>query len=201
MRSLVRILLLAVALPALALDQTPEELVGRMGRDVLEAMRTDKGLAAGSREKGIALAEAKILPLIDFDEATRLAVGRGWALATSAEKEKLVREFRAMLVRTYAGASAAFQGDQLRVMPARGQAYDDVHVVRAQFVRAGGQPVAIEFHARRTERGWKIFDIAVEGVSLVLAYRSEFDVVVKQEGVAGLIRRLAAKNATLARLS
>jgi phospholipid transport system substrate-binding protein len=196
MRFLLAAFLLALALPARALDATPEELVGRMSREVLDALRADKDLATGDRQKGIALAEQKILPYIDFEEATRLAVGRGWSVATAAQKEKLVREFRAMLVRTYSSASAAFQGDGLRILPMRGKPQRDSATVRTHFLRAGAPPLPIEFHARKTEHGWKIFDIVVEGVSLVLTYRSEFDAVARQEGVDGLIRRLAEKNAT-----
>ena len=61
-------------------------------------------------------------------------------------------------------------------------------------MRAGGQPLPIDFSLRKTDQGWKVFDITVEGVSLVLTYRSEFDAVVKQEGIDGLIKRLASKN-------
>jgi phospholipid transport system substrate-binding protein len=67
--------------------------------------------------------------------------------------------------------------------------------VRNQFVRAGGKPVPIDYQMRKTDGGWKIYDITVEGISLVLTYRSEFDQVVKQEGIDGLIKRLSQKNA------
>jgi phospholipid transport system substrate-binding protein len=66
--------------------------------------------------------------------------------------------------------------------------------VRNQFTRAGGKPVPIDYQMRKTDGGWKIYDITVEGISLVLTYRSEFDQVVKQEGIDGLIKRLASKN-------
>jgi phospholipid transport system substrate-binding protein len=61
-------------------------------------------------------------------------------------------------------------------------------------MRAGGQPLPIDFAMRKSGQGWKVYDITVEGVSLVLTYRSEFDAVVKQEGIDGLIKRLATKN-------
>jgi phospholipid transport system substrate-binding protein len=67
-------------------------------------------------------------------------------------------------------------------------------VVRTQFIRAGGQPLPIDFTMHRTGDTWKVYDITVEGVSLVMTYRSEFDAIVKQEGIDGLIKRLAQKN-------
>ena len=148
----------------------------------------------GVAEEALKLAEEKVLPYIDFEEATRLAVGRAWSQANPEQKKKLVAEFRNMLVRTYSNAIEAYQGQTLKVLPSRGKAESDEATVRTQFVRAGGQPLPIDFQMRKTEKGWKVFDISVEGVSLVLTYRSEFDAVVKQEGIDGLIKRLAQKN-------
>jgi phospholipid transport system substrate-binding protein len=70
--------------------------------------------------------------------------------------------------------------------------------VRNQFIRPGGKPVLIDYSMRKTDKGWKVYDIVVEGVSLVLTYRSEFDAIVKQEGIDALIKRLSAKNAPAA---
>ncbi len=187
--------LMALALPARAQqDLGPEELVRKVTQDVLDAIRSDKQLAAGDKQKALKLAEEKVLPYIDFEEATRLAVGRAWAQASPEQKKRLVGEFRNMLVRTYSNAIEAYQGQTLKVLPSRGEPKGDEVTVRTQFVRAGGQPLPIDFQMRKTDKGWKVFDIAVEGVSLVLTYRSEFDAVVKQDGIDGLIKRLAQKN-------
>jgi len=187
-------LLLAFALPSFAQETGPQEVVTKMTQDVLAAIKSDRQLA-GDRHRARKLAEEKVLPHIDFEEATRIAVGRAWAQASPAQKKKLVHEFRAMLVRVYTSAGDAYQGDALRVLPARGRPQDDEATVRTQFIRTGGQPLAIEFQVRKTGNGWKIYDIAVEGVSLVLVYRSEFDAVMKSQGIDGLIRRLVEKNA------
>ena len=186
---------MALAAVAVAQELAPDQLVQKITDEVLAAIKSDKELAAGDRQKAIKLAEEKVLPYIDFEEATRLAVGRSWAQASPEQKKRLVGEFRNMLVRTYSNAIEAYQGQTLKVLPARGnQAEKDEATVRTQFVRAGGQPLPIDFQMRKTDKGWKVFDIAVEGVSLVLTYRSEFDAVVKQEGIDGLIKRLAQKN-------
>jgi phospholipid transport system substrate-binding protein len=188
-------LLLAFILPAFAQETGPQEVVTKMTQDVLAAIKSDRHLA-GDRQKARKLAEEKVLPHIDFEEATRIAVGRAWAQASPAQRTRLVHEFRAMLVRVYTSAGDAYQGDTLRVLPVRGGPQDDDATVRTQFLRTGGQPLAIEFHVRKTGNGWKIYDIAVEGVSLVLVYRSEFDAVMQSQGIEGLIRRLSEKNAS-----
>ena len=183
------------AVPALAQELGPEELVKKITSEVMEAIKTDKQLASGDKQKAMKLAEEKILPHVDFEEATRLAVGRGWAQANAEQKKRLVTEFRNMLVRTYSNAISAYEGQQMKVMPVRMKPGDSEATVHNQFVRPGApKPVLVDYSMRKTEQGWKIYDIVVEGVSLVLTYRSEFDAIAKQDGIDGLIKRLAQKN-------
>jgi phospholipid transport system substrate-binding protein len=188
----------AMVAPVAAQDSEPEALVKKVTEDVLAAVKSDKQLAAGDREKAIKLAEQKILPHVDFEEAARLAVGRGWKEASPEQRKKLVTEFRNMLVRTYSNAIGGYEGQTMKVLPSRVKPGDTEATVRNQFIRPGGKPVMIDYSMRKTDAGWKIYDIVVEGVSLVLTYRSEFDAVVKQEGVDGLIKRLTQKNAPAA---
>jgi phospholipid transport system substrate-binding protein len=97
-------------------------------------------------------------------------------------------------VRTYSNAISAYQGQTLKVLPSHGKQDPEETVVRTQYIRAGGQPLPIDFTMHQKDGTWKVYDIVVEGVSLVITYRSEFDAVVKQEGIDGLIKRLAQKN-------
>jgi phospholipid transport system substrate-binding protein len=180
--------------PVFAQELGPEELVRKITQDVLDTIKSDKQLAAGDRQKAVKLAEQKILPHVDFEESTRLAVGRGWAQASPEQKSKLVSEFRNMLVRTYSNAIGAYGGQTMKVQPVRMKPGDTDATVHNQFIRPGGKPVLIDYSMRKSDKGWKIYDIVVEGVSLVLTYRSEFDAIVKQDGIDGLIKRLSQKN-------
>lgn len=184
----------ALASSAWAQQPAPDELVQKITDEVLAAIKSDKQLAAGDKEKAIKLAEEKVLPYVDFEQATRLAVGRAWREATPEQRKRLIAEFRNMLVRTYSNAISAYQGQTLKVLPQRGKQDPEETVVRTQFIRAGGPPLPIDFTMHKTGDTWKVYDITVEGVSLVITYRSEFDAIVKQEGIDGLIKRLAQKN-------
>jgi phospholipid transport system substrate-binding protein len=177
-----------------AQEMKPDELVKRVTDDVLAAVKSDKQLAAGDKQKALKLAEEKVLPHIDFEEATRLAVGRSWREASPEQRKKLTDEFRRMLVRTYSSAISAYEGQTMKVQPVRMKPDDTDVTVHNQYIRPGGKPVQLDYQMRKTPGGWKIYDIIVEGVSLVLTYRSEFDAVVRQQGVDGLIKRLAEKN-------
>jgi phospholipid transport system substrate-binding protein len=179
---------------ARAQELGPEELVRSIVDEVMAAYGADKQLADGDRDRTLKLVEQKVLPHIDFEEATRLAASRAWSQASAEQKRKLVNEFRSMLVRTYSNAIGAYTGQEARFLPSRSKSGGTEATVRYQFVRSGGRPMQVTYELRRTERGWKIYDISVEGISLVLTYRTEFDGIVKQEGIEGLIRRLAQKN-------
>src|SRR5256714_15267384 len=137
MKTLFKIFTLCVlgfALPAIAQEQSPEQLVQKLTDDILASVKSDKQLAAGDKQKALKLAEEKVLPYIDFEESTRLAVGRAWAQATPEQKKRLVTEFRNMLVRTYSNAIEGYHGQTLKVLPSRGkQDAKGEATVRTQF--------------------------------------------------------------------
>jgi phospholipid transport system substrate-binding protein len=185
--------------PAWAQEPGPEQLVQRITDEVLAAIQSDAKLAAGDKDKALQLAEQKVLPHVDFEEATRLAVSRAWSRASVEQQKMLVTEFRAMLLRTYTNAIGTYAGTQAKLLPTRGKPEGEARgseaTVRYQLARSGARPVLVAYELRKTGAGWKIYDISVEGMSLVLTYRTEFDGILKQEGIDGLIRRLAQKNA------
>jgi len=186
---------LAVTASAAAQNLAPDELVRKVTADVLDSVKADKQLQAGDRKKALALAEEKILPHVDFREAALLAMGKSWQTASPAQQTEVVNEFRSMLVRIYSNAIDVYRGQTLRVLPLRlPQGATDV-TVRNQYLREGRPPVPVEYAMRKTPEGWKIYDIAIEGVSLVLTYRAEFEQITRASGVDGLIKRLAEKNA------
>ncbi len=194
--------LLIAALPvAVAAQQElgPDELVRKVTSEVLDAIQRDKQLQAGDRKKALALAEEKILPLVDFREAARLAVGRPWNTATPEQQERITREFRTLLVRIYSNAIGVYRGQTMRVQPAKMAPGATQVTVRNQYLSPGRPPTSVEYAMHKTPEGWKIYDITVEGVSLVLTYRGEFDQVVREAGIDGLIRRLAERNREPAR--
>ena len=172
----------------------PEQLVRTVTEQVLAAIAQDPALRAGDRTAALSLAEARILPHVDFTEAARLAAGRAWTSATPEQRERLVKEFRSMLVRTYSAAISAYRGQTMEVLPLQLPADATDATVRSRYLSPGAPPVNISYALHKTADGWKIYDISVEGVSLVLTYRSEFEQIGREAGIEGLIARLAEKN-------
>lgn len=186
---------LLISVPAFAQELGPEELVKKVTTDVLDTVKSDKQLQAGDRKKALAMAEQKILPHLDFREAAQLAMGKSWHTATSAQQTQIVNEFRSMLVRIYSNAIQVYRGQTMKVMPVRLAPGATEVTVRNQYLSQGRPPVPVEYAMKKTPEGWKIYDISVEGVSLVLTYRAEFESITRVSGIDGLLKRLAEKNA------
>ena len=199
MKLFVTLVLAAFAAASVAQELGPEELVRKVTTEVLQAIQSDKQLQAGDRKKALALAEQKILPLVDFREAARLAVGRPWNTATPEQQERITREFRTLLVRIYSNAIGVYRGQTMRVQPVKAAPDATQVTVRNQYVSPGRPPTSVEYAMHKTPTGWKIYDITVEGVSLVLTYRGEFEQVVREGGIEGLIKRLGERNREPAR--
>jgi phospholipid transport system substrate-binding protein len=187
---------LAIAAPAggLAADLAPDELVRKVTAEVMDAVGRDKAAAPVDRKQAIAIAEEKILPHVDFGEATRLAMGRSWRLATPAQQAALVTEFRTLLVRTYATALEGLRDQRVEQDPVRMSPADVEIRVRDRFIKSGAPAVTIDYQMRRTPEGWKVYDIVVDGISLVLNYRDSFDHEIRRSGIDGLIAALREKN-------
>lgn len=194
MKIFVALLLAALPLAAAGQELGPEELVRKVTSEVLDAIQHDKQLQSGDRRKALALAEEKILPLVDFREAARLAVGRPWNTATPEQQERITREFRSLLVRIYSNAIGIYRGQTMRVQPVKTAPGATQVTVRNQYLSPGRPPTSVEYAMHKTPDGWKIYDITVEGVSLVLTYRGEFEQVVRDGGIERLIERLAERN-------
>ncbi|MGH8706410.1 MAG: MlaC/ttg2D family ABC transporter substrate-binding protein [Burkholderiales bacterium] len=179
----------------------PDVLVKNVTLEVVDIIARDKEIQAGDRKKVIALIEAKVVPHFNFDAMTASAVGRSWEKANAEQKVRLTDEFRALLVRTYASAIAAYSGQKLEFRPLRAKPTDTDVTVNVRVLQPGAQPVQIDYDMEKRPTGWKVWDVRVAGISLVANYRTEFDNQVRQAGIEGLIRTLQQKNKSLARAS
>jgi len=190
-----KILALFALVPALAFAQeAPDALVKRVTDEVLAIIKADKDLQSGNTRKIAELAEVKVLPHFDFMRMTRLAVGRNWQQATEAQKEALVKEFRTLLVRTYSTSLSAYRNQSIEVKPVKMAAGDKETTVRTAVVQQGGPSIPIDYAMEKTDSGWKVFDVVIDGASLVTTYRGSFNEQVQRGGVDGLVKTLADRN-------
>jgi phospholipid transport system substrate-binding protein len=189
--------LLAAFIPLGAIAQEgPDALVKRTTDEVLAIIKTDKDLQSGNTRKVVELAEAKVLPHFDFERMTRLAVGRNWQQATPEQKQALIKEFRTLLVRTYSTSLSQYRNQTIEVKPTKMAAGDKEATVKTAVIQQGGPPIPIDYAMEKMDSGWKVFDVMIDGASLVTTYRGSFnDQIQKSGGIDGLIKTLQERNA------
>jgi len=185
--------LAAAAAPAHA-QEAPDAMVKRVQQEVLQIIKTDPRVQAGDQARTREVVESKLLPNFDFTRMTALAMGRNWRQATPEQQQRLITEFRSLLVRTYAGALNQYRDQQINYKPLRAEDKATDVIVRTEVVRPGQQPVQIDYGMEKSGDSWKSYDVIVGGVSLVTNYRDEFNEQIRSGGIDGLIRTLADKN-------
>lgn len=175
----------------------PDALIKTLSEDVLASIRKDPSLLSGDIARLNVLVDEKILPYVNFEKMTRLAVGRGWREASAEQRQALTREFRTLLVRTYAGAVSSTKEYEVRMLPFRAEPNETDVTVRTQAVPSRGDPIQLDYRIEKTSAGWKIYDVNVLGVWLVENYRNSFAAEVSRGGIDGLIKSLVDRNKAL----
>jgi phospholipid transport system substrate-binding protein len=192
-RLLLGVVLLGFASFALA-EVAPDVLVKTTADDVLQIVKNDKDIQAGDQKKIFALTEEKILPNFNFDRVCRLVLGKYWTGASKEQKDAFQREFRSLLLRTYATALSKYRNQKIEYKPLRAQPNDTKVTVKTQVIQSDGPAIGIDYSLEKFPEGWKVYDIVIEGVSLVTNYRGQFSEEIRQSSLDGLIQKLADKN-------
>jgi len=177
-----------------AAQETPDALVKRTTDEVLAIIKSDKEMQAGNTRKVVELAEQKVLPHFDFERMTRLAVGKNWSQASDAQKQALIKEFRTLLVRTYSASLTAYRNQKIEVKPTRMSPQDKEVTVRTAVIQQGGPQIPIDYAMEKTDGGWKVYDVIIDGASLVTTYRGSFNDIIQKSGIDGLVKTLSERN-------
>ena len=172
----------------------PDALVRQISTEVIDTVKADKDIQAGNLGKIIALVDAKVMPHVNFQRMTAIAVGRAWRSATPEQQKRLLDEFKTLLVRTYSGALTQVKDQTVQLKPMRAAADDPEVVVRTE-VKGKGDPIQLDYRLEKTPAGWKIYDVNVLGVWLAdTSFKSQFAPIVANSGLDGLISNLVELN-------
>ena len=172
----------------------PDELVKKTAEDVIFAIKADQEIQKGNKEKIYKLAEEKILPNFDFNKVARLVLGRAWRSANEEQKQAFIKEFRTLLLKTYAVALSKYKDQEIKFKPTRMSGAEEIVIVKSEIVQSGSQPIRVNYALSQSSGKWLVFDIVIEGVSLVTNYRSQFSSEIRRNGMDALINKLVKKN-------
>jgi len=185
---LVLTLLLGTA-AAVAEEVSPQELVRDTSSRMLLALQQEKQVIASDTNRLYELVAEIVLPYFDFRRMGQ------WVLRTATEeqREQFVEQFRILLVRTYGTALSEYSDQKITYLPFVEPADARTVTVRTEIEQVGA-PVPISYSMYRSPDGWKVYDVAISGVSLVTNYRSTFGSIIRKEGMDSLIRQMTERN-------
>jgi phospholipid transport system substrate-binding protein len=191
-RSAALLLSLLFASASLAAKEAPDVLLRNATSEIQASLRQDAELA-NDPSKLDGLINAKVVPVFDFSRMAQLAMARNWRLASARQQDRLTAEFKAMLLRTYSATLASYRDKVITYKTSRFVPGDTDATVRSE-VKQGAKVHKLDYEMTRTPEGWKVYDVKLNDISLVTAYRQGFTAKVRDSGVDGLIRALAEKN-------
>jgi phospholipid transport system substrate-binding protein len=172
----------------------PDALLSAATVMVIDHLRHQGSLQTPSPEKITELVESTILPLVDFQRMTELAMARHWHLASSEQQNALIAEFRTLLVRTYSTALTNYHEQVISYKPLRMGPGEIDTTVRSTVKQPGAEPTSVDYDMEKTASGWKVYDIRIAGIDMIATYRSYFAETISDGGVGGLIELLSARN-------
>lgn len=186
-------LTLLLALPALAADE-PQQLVQSTSEQVLQRLKKEHDRLQANPDLIYPLVEDVVLPHFDFTKMSQWVLGVNWRAASDEQKARFTEQFRNLLVRTYAKALLEYTDQKINYLPLRASDDPRTVMVRTEIVQPGGQNIPVYYSMYNKGGRWMVYDIAIDGVSLVSNYRTSFANDIRQSGIDALIIRLAEMN-------
>lgn len=171
---------------AAAVVKSTTERVLQVIKDERETLEKNPGRIYG-------IVDEYIIPHFDFERMSQRVLGKFWHRATPDQQQRFVVQFQTLLVRTYAAALREYSTQKVEFLPPRTRADGEVSV-RTQVVQSGSPPIPIQYEMHMPGGQWKVYDVTIDGVSLVINYRSTFASEIRSNGIDGLIQRLVEHN-------
>lgn len=174
----------------------PQELVSKVANDTLKDLDANRAEYAKNKSKVRELVDKNMLPYFDTAYAAQLVLAKHWRTATAEQRKRFVDAFYQSLLQNYGEALLEFTPDRLKILPFQGKADDKIATVRTEIRRDNGSRVPVNYSLRQTEKGWRAYDVQIEGVSYVKSFRTDFGAEIDQKGLEAVIQRLEQQVAT-----
>lgn len=191
--SLLTVLLSLVSVNASAESLGPQELIKHTSDNVLHTLEKNKAVYEKDPDQIYTLVNEIILPHLDFQAMSKLALGKHWRKANKQQQEEFTEVFKTMLIRTYSKSLTEYTGQEVEYLPFRPQEGKKVVTVKTQIKQDSGPSIPIDYRLRFKDDIWKVFDIKIDGISLVTNYRNSFAADIREVGISGLIDRMNDK--------
>lgn len=191
------LMMVGLLLPILAQTATPagpDELVKQTSEKVLATLEKNKPLYEKNPERIYQLVDEIILPNLDFVAMSKLALGKNWNQASVQQQTRFTEAFKNMLIRTYSKSLTEYAGQKIEFLPYRPEPDGKMTTdVSTRILPSNGPAIPIDYRLRFKDDAWKVYDISIDGISLVTNYRNSFASDIRTGGMDSLINKLNAK--------
>lgn len=188
--SLVVSLGLASGLSVAGATSDPLGVTKTAATELTSRLTADKTVIKEHPEHVEKLVAEVLLPIFDTNRMAKLVLAKNWKKATPSQQEAFTLGFEKILIRTYANAFAAFDGQEVVFLSPKFNKDGSKAIVRSEIIMEGSAPIIVDYRLRFNESEWMVYDAVIEGVGLVKSYRSQFLDVIRQKGMEELIASL-----------
>lgn len=183
-----------VASAPVTLGESPSRVIQVSVEQLLAALVAEEDAINEHPEKLYALVNEIVVPHLDIERMARIVLGKHWRQASSGESRRFVQEFRGVLVRTYATSLQDYADQEINVLPLEDPGETQTAAVRVEIRRPGEPAIPLTFQMHNSNGSWMVYDLKIEGISLVANFRSQFSSLIRAEGLEALIAELADRN-------
>lgn len=176
---------------------SPVPMLEKMANQVITALQQQKANLKSNPRVVYTIIDDILLPQIDVNGMSRSVLGRNiWNSLTASQKQRFNKEFTRLVVRTYAGALAEYTNEKVQFYPLRGNIAGQRRVqVNSRIIRRDGPQIRLSYRVILLGQQWKIYDMSVEGISLLQSFRTQFANELSQGSFNDLLKKLNAHNA------
>ena len=184
----------AVASAPMARDASPSQVIETSVEQLLAALVAEQDAINEHPERLYALVNEIVVPHLDIERMARIVLGKHWRQASSGESQRFIEEFRGVLVRTYATSLQAYADQEINVLSQEDPGDTQTAAVRVEIHRPGEPVLPLTFHMHNANGKWMVYDLKIEGISLVANFRSQFSSLIRAQGLEAVIAQLADRN-------
>jgi phospholipid transport system substrate-binding protein len=198
MNALFILALLVSATVTAAEIEPPVDLLKRVSDDVIKILKEKREAIDADPNIVYQIVDDHILPHLDDVTLAKLALGKNWNKANNDQKIEFVDQFRTLLIRTYSKSLQEFRDQTINFSPLNVAAGEDKVTVKSEVLQSGGPAIPVDYRLRLKDNEWKVYDIIIDGVSLVTNYRGTFAQEMRKGGIEAVLKMLQDKNSRVA---
>ncbi|MCC5791095.1 MAG: ABC transporter substrate-binding protein [Legionellaceae bacterium] len=181
-------------LNALWSASSPVPMLEQAANEILSTLAQNKAVLKSKPEIIYQAVERHLLPKVDVVGMSRSVLGRqAWMKASQSERKAFTKAFTQLVIRTYAAPLAEYSNESVKFLPVRGNADNRFMRVNSIIVRPSGKDIPLAYSMVSKNGQWKIYDLSVEGVSLLQSFRSQFAQALQNSNIQTLIQQMQSK--------